>query len=61
MPTTARILTRPYRSTCRVNTRGRRVDRKTLLAWACIIVGGWTLSELLIIAIDAASKMLARG
>ena len=60
MPTTARLLTRPYRpATCRVNTRGRRVSRRTLFMWVCIVVGGWLVAELLIIGIEWASVMLA--
>ena len=61
MPTTARLITRPYSpATCRVNTKGRRIYRRTLVMWACIIIGGWIASELLFIAIDAASKMIGR-
>jgi len=60
MPTTARLITRPYTpATCRVNVKGRRVDRGALVMWACIIIGGWIASELLFIAIDSASEILA--
>jgi hypothetical protein len=60
MPTTARQIARPYNATtCRINTRGQRISRQTLIEWACIFVGGALCSWLLTIAINAASAMLA--
>lgn len=59
MPTTALLLTRPYRpATCRVNTRGQRISRRFIVMAVCIVIGGAIVSGLLVVLIDAVSVML---